>query len=212
VLHVETKSGTITVDLPLEGIPPPRDYITNVQTISGTIHGKYYLGPKTVFQTKSATIDIDVLPVFIGDDGESAREFWTETISGTTNIKVVEPIFFPKANGKEQQVPETYIPIGVSNPYLIIPRTAKTSLRSLRSSHIVKSASLDVQYPEAWEGNIYAESISGSVDLRGNGVEIIRQEGGWGRKKVVARRGVKGNEGSRVDLESISGSIKLMAA
>lgn len=68
-LEVQTASGRIKVDLPVNGVknpkftPPARNYITNVHSSSGKIEGTFYLGSVGSFKSTSGTIQINALPV-----------------------------------------------------------------------------------------------------------------------------------------------------
>lgn len=72
------------------------------------------------------------------------------------------------------------------------------------AQHESHSGVVDVEYPDAWEGVVEVESGSGSIDVSGRGVEVVRE----GKGRVVARKG-KGGNGGRVVVMTGSGSVKV---
>ena len=243
-LEVKTTSSGVNVHLPIlesggrKFTPPAREYYTEVQTVSGSIKGSYYLGSSTTFKGVSTSIDLDVLPVVhsYGESYSKVGTFETKTQSGTTNIEILDPIFLQTYKNPER--PKTpYIPIGNDDPYLLLPpgdgKLFEDSLaskndkfdsasevatpftegkvRALRSTHTSSSGSISVQYPSVWEGTISASSVTGGIQVLGNGVSIIREKNGWGKKEVVAKKGVDHEgEGSTVEMKTISGGLKFV--
>ncbi|KAK4554831.1 hypothetical protein LTR86_007979 [Recurvomyces mirabilis] len=69
----------------------------------------------------------------------------------------------------------------------ILPYLNDTSaiISNLKSNHKSRSGSLDLQYPKVWEGMIEGTTSSGSINIRGDGVEYYYQ----GDRKVVAHKG-----------------------
>jgi DUF4097 and DUF4098 domain-containing protein YvlB len=82
------------------------------------------------------------------------------------------------------------------------------ALGTVRSSFETKSGKISAQFPRSWEGHIQGKSTTGSIDVTGDGVKIIKDTsviGGFSRT-VIAERG----EGdSNISAGSISGSIQL---
>lgn len=231
-LEVHTSSGSIKVDCPIRYVPPPRNYITHVQTNSGSIGGSFYLGSLSSFATTNGGIQFDALPVLQAtskDKYEYARPnmFDTKTVSGGTRVNILDPIFISPLSPSEQPIQETrpspWTPVGDDDPYLILPpdimldqnmmiidrSRSIQKLHSLRSTHTASAASIDVRYPEKWEGTLHAKSVSGSIRVKGDGIRIIRERKGYASKEITARKGVEdAEEGSWVEMSSVAGSLE----
>jgi len=55
---------------------------------------------------------------------------------------------------------------------------------------------------------LHAKSVSGSINMRGDGIRIIKEKNGYASKEVLARKGVESSEeGSFVDMTSVAGSL-----
>jgi len=81
---------------------------------------------------------------------------------------------------------------------------AEKPVKDLWGRHATMSGSLKVEYPRAWEGEISAKAVSGSIRVDGEGVEVEDgRDGGFG-KSIRAR---KGNGNGELSLESMSGSV-----
>lgn len=236
-LEVQSSSGSISVNCPVRYIPPPRNYITRVHSGSGSISGSYYLGSISSFRSQSGGIRIGGLPVLqsssstIGNDNtDRPNVFETNTISGSTNVEVLDPIFISPLSPYEQPIqekhPDPFSPPGDDDPYIVIPpnlvrtnqslfildpRTSsdkKQMLDTLKSTHSSTAASLKVHYPVAWEGTVHAKSVSGSITVTGDGIRIIRDRKGYGSKNLLARKGFgKPDEGSFVEITTVAGSL-----
>lgn len=226
-LEVGSSSGTIHVNCPVGGMytPPPRNYITTVHSTSSTISGSYYLGSANTFKTTSGTISITGLPVLRGGDSPTApnNSFETHTISGTTTVNVLDPIFISLlSNSLESQKP-----VGDDEPYLVIPpgniatqalfevdprATAETTkLHTLSSIHSSNSASINVRYPSAWEGTVHGKCVSGNIVAKGDGVRVINSRNGPGYSELKARKGdLEKGQGSIVEMKGISGSLTFL--
>jgi hypothetical protein len=240
-LEVQTASGEIHVNLPIESkVNPrldihPRDYVTRVHSSSGTIEGIYYLGSVGTFKSASGSIKIKVLPVIQtsgtkNSDEDPHSDFETHTVSGTTRVAVLDPVFISLLKASPEQPvqqphPDPYQPIGDDDPYLISPPTidgslleevtpqaSEPKLRSLRSTHSSNSAAVVLQYPDAWEGTISAQTNSGDMKVVGKGVRTIREtKKGWPFKELVARKGVdREGEGSMINMSDIAGNLELI--
>jgi hypothetical protein len=224
-LEVKTESGSISVNLPIRNDPPARNYITHVHSSSGSISGSYYLGTTSTFKSTSGSVRVTALPVLQADD-RSTNLFETHTISGTTDVVVLDPIFISLlALSDEHPVqrpnPDPWTPIDDDDPYLIIPpameqsmftidpreEAAKKKLRNLRSNHSSNSASVTTSYPAAWEGTVHEKSISGSLSVSGD-IRLIKEKNGYAFKEILARKGVENNhEGCMVEMGNIAGSL-----
>lgn len=235
-LEVQTANGRIEVNLPIANsnnpnfVPPPRNYITNVHSSSGAIAGTYYLGSLGSFKNTAGSLDFNILPIIPSsnsDKVEFSSRFETHTVSGSTNLTVLDPIFISHLASTTQPLPSSpspdpYNPIGDDSPYLTIPpsralyRHSSPSpdsseikkFRNLQSKHSSNSASVSVIYPKVWEGSIHAKSVSGDISVKGEGLRTIKEKRGWAYKEILARKGVENqNEGSQAEMSDIAGSL-----
>jgi hypothetical protein len=185
-LKLRSKSGSVNMGLSeafaehanaaLLFDAPARKYVTTVSTQSGSVSGTFPLGTHTTFDSQSGSlsgIELVVMPT----NTTEPRLLRTASRDGMTSVRIVNDNFWP---GKKE-----------------------AWWYGMVSKHETQSGSISVEYPDSWEGTIEAESRSGSVSVRGRGVEVIRKENG----KVIARKG--GNDGGKIFVESRSGSIDL---
>ena len=97
---------------------------------------------------------------------------------------------------------------GTTNLHVLTPyNSSGTTISRLHSFHKSTSGSMNLRYPEEWEGTIDGETLSGNINLKGKNLHVD-VDGHYGEmvKHVVARRG-KGN--SMLDFRSSSGSVNL---
>ena len=196
-LEVQTASGSIAVHLTTQNgddTIPPRNYITRVHSTSGSIQGHFYLGSQSSFKTTTGSIDITALPVLpeeVGFYNVPPNSFETHTLSGSTKISALTPLSFAQNTTEDDLAFEV-----------------ATKLRSLRSSHSSGSGELHIMHTDAWEGSVHAKSVSGKLQVRGDGFRTIKERYGAGYKELLKRRGVDGKgEGSEVEASTVSGAI-----
>ena len=101
---------------------PHRQYVTRVESKSGSIKGDFILGSSGVFSSDSGNIAINVLPMI--DPAKSHKkqvqtsQFITQTISGSTQIQLLDPTFLSSSpNLKEQRITLPHKPIVVDIPH-----------------------------------------------------------------------------------------------
>ncbi|KAI1297504.1 hypothetical protein F5Y03DRAFT_280521 [Xylaria venustula] len=155
---------------------PVREYITSVQTRSASISGTFPLGSYTSLDSQAGSIsgiDLVVVPTIPAEP----RRVKTTSRDGMQSVRVVDDEFW--AASKEAW------------------------WEGMVSRHESHSGSINIQYPDSWEGTIEVETESGSINVTGRGVEIIRQRQG----KVIARKGRAG--GGKVIVRARSGSVDL---
>ncbi|KAI0977166.1 hypothetical protein F4678DRAFT_468405 [Xylaria arbuscula] len=153
-----------------------REYITSVQTQSASISGTFPLGSYTSLDAQSGSIsgiDLVVVPTIPSEP----RRLKTTSRDGMQSVRIVDDEFWAVAK----------------EPWW----------EGMVSRHESHSGSIDVQYPDSWEGTIEVETESGSIHVTGRGVEIIRER--WG--KIIARKGRDG--GGKVIVRGRSGSVNL---
>ncbi|APA13906.1 hypothetical protein sscle_12g086760 [Sclerotinia sclerotiorum 1980 UF-70] len=221
-LDINTSSGRIEVSSPVKSPEAtyPREYITRLGSVSGTIRGDFFVGSTGVFKTTSSSIQIVVRPVLpaTSNDDETRNEFSTRSISGTTHITLLDPLFIlPPTIGNIHDGPlnstaidkySTYAPgiITLSTSSSIQPFNSQ--LRTFHSTHRTTSGHIESYYPSSWVGNIKSKTISGRIKVEGKGIEIVERNNGWGHKWIKARKGVeRDNDGNSVGFETVSGAI-----
>jgi hypothetical protein len=188
VLKLRSESGSVNMRLPeafadlthaaTQLGAPAREYITTVGTQAGSISGTFPLGARTTLDSHSgglSGIELVVMP----SNTTEPRRLRTASRSGMTDIRIVHDDLWA---GKKE-----------------------AWWYGMVSEHETHGGSINLEYPGSWAGSIVADSRSGSVSVRGRGVEIIRRENG----KLIARKGAGGNDGGKIFVESRSGSIDL---
>ncbi|KAI1757018.1 hypothetical protein F4782DRAFT_525786 [Xylaria castorea] len=154
---------------------PAREYITSVSTRSASISGTFPLGSYTSLDSQSGSIGgVELVVVPISTSGP--RRLKTVSHGGMQSVRVVDDDLWP-------MVKEAW-------------------WEGMVSRHESLSGSINVEYPDSWEGTIEVQTGSGSMSVTGRGVEIIRQEQG----RMVAR---KGKDGGKVIVRARSGSVNL---
>lgn len=137
----------------------------------------------------------------------------------------------PRSPGKD----DTYTPIGKignGDPYASLPRggggsssvkevqtrdedkstaavaaVAARALRCLSHKHGSTSGNVTLKYPGTWEGGISAESMSGSIKVRGKDVVIVKEGREWPGygHYVKAKKGDEG--GGKLAVDTTSGNV-----
>lgn len=154
---------------------PSREYITSVSSQSGSISGSFPLGARTSLESRSGSIN-GVQLVVMPMNGSSPRELKTSSRDGSQSIRIVENDFWAAKKG--------------------------AWWNGMLSKHDGRSGSMNIEYPDSWEGKIQVETNSGSIDVTGRGVQIIRKE-----KGIVYAQ--KGDGDGKVVVYARSGSVNL---
>ncbi|TEY76375.1 hypothetical protein BOTCAL_0059g00040 [Botryotinia calthae] len=224
-LDINTSSGNIDVSslVKYPKVTYPREYITRVKSVSGAIQGQFFVGSTGTFDTASGRIQLVVRPVLSAtsddDDDESGNKFSTHSVSGNTHVTLLDPLFtLPSINGKARNSvigsepdshDSSYTPalVDLSSSSF---QAYKSKLHTVHSTHGTSSGSIEAYYPLAWIGNIEAKTISGRIEIEGEGIDIVERHDGWGYKNIKARKGVERDEdGSSVRLETLNAAIAL---
>jgi hypothetical protein len=91
VLVVNSHSGSVDVRVSELNVPK-REYHTTVTSQGGSINGKYIHGPLTNIESKSGSIDVDIVP-YSADDYESTLVMRSQ--SGSQTVNLLSPYFDP---------------------------------------------------------------------------------------------------------------------
>ncbi|KAH7311647.1 hypothetical protein B0I35DRAFT_68327 [Stachybotrys elegans] len=178
-LTVGSHSGVVIVRENLERFAdskhpiPSRDYVVSMKTVSGDINAEVAITSQAMFKSTSGHITLRLWPVL---NAAHETELTTDTKSGHTTLGVLEP-FWTDASSSEP------------------------ALSHVISTHTSIGGHLKLVYPSAWEGTLWADTLTGSQSVRGEGLHIINRTTGF-EKSVVARKG-KGSSELRV--QSVSG-------
>ncbi|TKA72976.1 hypothetical protein B0A55_05297 [Friedmanniomyces simplex] len=182
VFDAQSHSGGIHVGVTSYSDIVERDYRTSIETYSSSIQGTYIFSSAASFTTKSGSIEIDLLP-YLDDDmlrrnPSISSTLRTDSGSGHTELSLQPPV-----------------------------KHTAAIIKHLYSSHYSASGSLDLVYPQAWEGTIEGMTRSGGIELRGKDIKVYYEgDTGAGGRRVVAR---KGHGESKLGFQSQSGSVKV---
>jgi hypothetical protein len=142
-----------------------RTFDAKISSFSGSIGGSILVGGggQTMVTAKSGSLDLAVYPANV-NKGNAESTLSTSTASGSSHIKVHDPVF----GGKLTQL--------------------------VANHHSTGSGSMTIKYPSTWEGGIHALSVgSGSVSVRGQGLqyeqhgsrEVVGWRGGESNRKMI---------------------------
>lgn len=200
---------------------PPREYRVDVHTTSGDIVGAAAFGAAAGFRSTSGTISLELLPVLdvtlAGVEGGAREvELSTSSTSGATDVKVLEPLWVDdlvigaaEGLGQEERVRRGYV--GMEAPDVAVTGGGKGKeklLRCLSGMHTTTSAKIKLRYPASWEGDINLSTLTGTLQVGGEGVKLIKAGSDWPgvNKMLLARKGEEG-VGGKVQGRSTSGDV-----
>lgn len=229
--------------LSAETFVPPRQYGVDLYSMSGTVTGSLAFGYSAKVHTTSGRVTLTLLPVLdqaqaSAPDKGSMIE--TSTTSGTTAITVMDALwrdavagtFVPApvlanttTTGADASLPAPP-PATLPNtrdldvrqqeqpPQQQQPSSQNPALRVLSARHSATSANLYLTYPRSWEGYIDCDSLSGKIEVGGQGVQIIKRENGLPgiKQHVLAGKGDWDSLGAQVKVHTTSGKIGVTVA
>ncbi|KAH6877270.1 hypothetical protein B0T10DRAFT_413523 [Thelonectria olida] len=188
-LRVNSQSGSLTVDEHLQDHDdlPARDYTVELSTKSGHITAKVAASSFAQVHSQSGDFDLEFLPV-IGST--TLKDFQsslikTESTSGDSRVTILEPLWTGRSSSGDK--PPVF--------------------GALTSKHTSISGDVSLKYPGSWEGSLSTSTISGSQDVRGDGLEIDKREDNPWSKKTEAH---KGEGKSRMDVKTVSGDVDIL--
>ncbi|KAH6640674.1 hypothetical protein F5144DRAFT_590102 [Chaetomium tenue] len=194
---------------------PPREYRVDVHTSSGDIVGAAAFGAASGFRSTSGTISLELLPVLdarLAEVGGRQVELSTSSTSGATDVKVLEPLWvddlgLASARVQGKGVRRGYV--GMETQDVAATGGGKEKpLRCLSGKHTSTSANIKLRYPGSWEGDIGLATLTGALQVGGEGVKLIKTGSDWPgvNKMVLARKGEKG-QGGKVQGKTTSGDV-----
>ncbi|KAI1495246.1 hypothetical protein F5X96DRAFT_612745 [Biscogniauxia mediterranea] len=157
VLSLSTISGDISVVEPVHTAPMPlMDYLVDIKSTSGSIHGAVAFGAAIKLQSIANDIVFDLLPVMHRNQltPQTPAQLETASRSGVTVVRVLDPIWY-----------------GGSNDTASITRL----FDCLEAKHQETSGNMKLQYPKTWKGNAEVKSTSGRVSITGKEVVLVSQ-------------------------------------
>ncbi|KAI0205784.1 hypothetical protein F4808DRAFT_244608 [Astrocystis sublimbata] len=201
VLSISSVSGSISASEPIHELSriPRRNYLVDVKTTAGSVHASLAFSDEMKIHTTAGSLELDFLPVLNVDatTPESPAQLETMTTSASMKIRVLEPVLFGK-DGK------TFATDGEGNDTLA-DMTTRAVLDCLDAKHHSMSGSVDLRYPQSWEGVLSAHSMSGHINAKGKDLQIT-YKGGWPGSKMEAHKGAEGKK-STIDVETLSGGM-----
>ncbi|XDG02876.1 hypothetical protein ABKA04_002491 [Annulohypoxylon sp. FPYF3050] len=189
VLSITSTSGVIHAVEPTHEVEkmPLRDYLVDLRTTSGNIGGAVAFGAGATFRSTASSFALELLPIMhvLNQSPEQPAQLETGTTSGTTAINILEPVFY---NADQ-------------NGTIVV---AGKQLDCLQALHKSTSGYFELRYPEAWVGDLWGQTTSGHLSVRGRGVQTV-YSGRW-PMKVQARKG-DGAPGSVTEVKAMSGDL-----
>ena len=222
--HVKVRepfSHAITSDRPDKEFPP-RDYYVEITTTSGNIAADVAVSHLGSFISQSGDLNLNLWPVLDSSLLKSATKkllVMTDTKSGNTHVNLLEPLWtsipvgetlpvlsplpptppLPPTDGKDKDRVVIYDADSDSISTNMFRSPATLSV--LKSKHTSVSGDVTLFYPWLWQGILFAETISGRQNIRGDGLEVTRSGSDYYRH--VTGKKCKGF--SELTIETVSG-------
>ncbi|KAI9857759.1 MAG: hypothetical protein M1824_004715 [Vezdaea acicularis] len=205
VLSLHTVSGSInTTVTPAAAAPdfPEKPASFNAQTTSGSIRVRFPLQPDELPERVYHTLVSSSVGSVGGSYVLGARNsFRTEAGSVDVVLLAREPAMeIPVVI--ETQSGRMSVDVRVSGERGTVMGRLEAGFRS-------NAGSVDVRYPESWAGELVVRTRSGSVDVVGEGVKVVRDEVDGGGERVV--RAFKEGGTGRTEIRTVAGSIRFSA-
>lgn len=203
LLSIKTQSGSVTVSVDPKpsdkAAPAPAEFIA--ASTSGSLNVHFPLDsdiPEREYRSRVESQSGSVRGSYLLG---LLASFKTTAGSITATILPYAADMFASTLRTDTSVGRTEIEVlsPYKNPGRIIDR--------LHSMHTSISASLELKYPDEWEGVVEAATVSSSINLKGKDLhKLEQQEAPWAKHQVAK----KGHGSSKMDLKSTSGSIDAM--
>jgi hypothetical protein len=195
LLSIKTSAGSIdAVVHPKDADkddPVPADLIINTQMGSAKIDTVLTDLPERDYRLRAETGTGSIYGTFV-----HGLKTTMVTRLGSMNIKLL-----PAAN---ESAGETRLATESANGLtdITVLSPLYDPAPAIRSHHEAKLGSINLKYPQEWEGSIKAETMMGSVSLSGKDVKIIK-------KTATSVKAEKGDGDSSLLVETINGSVDL---
>lgn len=175
--HANSGLGDVHITFPVQIGSRVPEYFVQASTGDGHLSGTFIHGAETNLTTVAGNIDADLMPY--SRVRSTSSLVFTETFLGQTNLNVLDT----------EQLPDPIDP-----------------MRWTHSTHKSVSGGMRLKYPRNWAGDMHgrANTLFGSVDVAGPGVDILRADDGT----VDARRGVGGK--SVMEVDTVSGVCEVL--
>ncbi|KAF2449882.1 hypothetical protein P171DRAFT_451942 [Karstenula rhodostoma CBS 690.94] len=219
---------------------------TRLETISGSISGKYSLLDLLSIVTKSGSVYINVDPKEKAADGPRTALFYASTMSGSIRVdteskNIPERDYVVSINSTAGSVGGTFIhgtkteissvagginvdllPYASDGSSILTTKTTDgetklklrapykalgTAIGRLLSTHTSVSGSINLTYPQEWEGHLEGQSVSGALHVQGKDLKLIRREERPGLNRVEAK---KGDGGSTMVFKTLNGGCDVL--
>jgi DUF4097 and DUF4098 domain-containing protein YvlB len=214
-VEIETTSGSISGSYPLSDL-------LSLNSVSGTVNvdvepkenGPVEQAGALVIRTTSGSIKTNTATSSI-----PSRNYTTQihtssgTVSGSYLLGVASNI-----NSVSGSISADFYTAGdLTNRSCIVNSVSGTihtavhdesfKLGTVRSNFQSHSGSVNVRFPTAWEGHIQGESKTGSIEVVGDGVKIIKDISPFPIGKIVIAE--KGDGYSNLSAQTFTGAISL---
>jgi DUF4097 and DUF4098 domain-containing protein YvlB len=202
LVSVNTKSGSVNIDIEpkksSKTISKQALFSANSQSGSMRIDFKRKHIPERDYQLFLNTTVGSIDGAFIhGSKSE------INSVAGSVNADIL-----PFKSGNFASLLETsthsgQMRIKVRSPY----KARGVPMTGLTSTHKSVSGGVDLSYPREWQGHINGTSLSGSLHMQGQGLELLNENDEPGSNHVEAK---KGNGGSTMEFDTVSGGCEIV--
>ncbi|KAF3931284.1 hypothetical protein ABW19_dt0205164 [Dactylella cylindrospora] len=212
-----------------------RSQKTEAHVVAGVISGKLSLYDRLGLSTESGSIKIEVTPEEVA--GKAVTDIRTTSgqvevdFTGLVGSRSYDTTLESKSGGLSGKLPAGDVLLVKSNSgdinIGVFSTASKTSLfgtenvsggtvvrvegqgrGQLLSHHTSVSGDIDVGYPSAWEGEIHVKAAGGEVRLDGNGIQLVQELTGSGKKEIWADKGNVSK--ARLMAQSKSGDVRIL--
>lgn len=156
---------------------PSRPYEIDIETVSGSVSGRYIFSTAASIRTVSGSISAQLVPIVSHDPDASASNTTnisldTSTVSGSTDLHLTEPYFIRDLSDLTSS---KKLPLDTQQE-----RPCPTNAMVTSSHTCTGSGSLQISYPQSWAGHVLASSSGhGSVSIGGHGVKLENPGSKW---------------------------------
>ena len=187
LLSIHTTSGHIDITLNLQNasISAPKPALLDLSTASGSV------------RVKTPTLHTTKIPdrEYKTSIGSYSGSIDAETVHGTrTSLKtssgriVAELVPFGPNTSRSDIETRTY---SGGTDITVRPSSANASqpLRKLYADYQHGSGGLRVRYPSTWEGLVQGKTAAGGVDIKWDGLRIVKDKKGYVGREIEAVKG-----------------------